>query len=1092
MVRWTDINESDFPWELAALDYLKEHLPDREPYRGWGPFEFNAGESGWPEVDSLVVAPHAIFVIEIKSWRGELRGGERDWQLPSRSEVNPMPKTNKKAVQLKSKLAKTRAVKQALRGRPMPRVEALVFFSEEDFICGIGHENRQGLVGIDRSKRPTTRQGGELKGVIETIEAFPAKGTTINMELSEALAAGMEELELRPSGRFAKIGKFVIESEQRLSDDEESLECAAHAEVDERLGTCRIAFRKALSRADGSGMLAAERAADREFRLLFRPESHHPGIAQVGDVDLSHPWGPALVYRLDASAPALAEFLANDEHGLEVSERLGIFRRLIEAMRHAHSRHLVHRSLRPEVIYMVWSPDGYWQPVISGWQTGLRAEESGAAVTGTVHFLAGGESAKLFRAPEVDSAENPDPTKFDSYSLGALGYLILTGVQPPGRNSVDLSEAANELFTQEDAETLGDYLVVLDEATRPDPAERASVLELAEYFFEAEQDRSVAAVSAVEVVRDRDSVQTEKPLVPELIAARDSVGEYSVVRRLGSGSSAVAFLAKDKDGRQGVLKVAASVATNGVIANEALALTGLRSSSVAELFAGPQKIGGRQAIFVEYADRATLRDVIEKGEENSVAVIKEWGSALHEGLDELERMRVFHRDLKPDNIGLTSKADAERPLIFDFSLSRAEFDVAALGTRGYVDPFATQRGGYDHAADRYSLAVVLHELLTGKRPTWGDGTADPASVECKLLLGSDSFPRQSVAPLEDFFQRALAESLDARFSSAREMMRAWEAALDAESVEGPENPSHDDSAASEHHKPLDQLAKLGSVLVLGGSRDGLRLAFRKVRSRVTREEQIAVEDALSDIPLEDRAFDKTRLVWKVAPTPASAVVVRALIASNAVEVRASARDLIQGEEPPETQVTDDGEVIELGDFLIHREPACEPFTGTTISNQPNEPGTRWIYTVEGPEGIRLRIADERFENEERHIELLEGDDLPKHIIDLAGRVRPGISKHGGKCFARLDLARPKAEGARPTMVKATIDDLNSATGLDVEELLRLFGAESIGSRVKLLGDDGKPNSHKFKLHVKFDEDSALLPIVLFMLTRVLPEQNRAR
>ena len=38
--RWTEITPSEYAWEREALDYLKAHLPDGEPFRAWSNFEF--------------------------------------------------------------------------------------------------------------------------------------------------------------------------------------------------------------------------------------------------------------------------------------------------------------------------------------------------------------------------------------------------------------------------------------------------------------------------------------------------------------------------------------------------------------------------------------------------------------------------------------------------------------------------------------------------------------------------------------------------------------------------------------------------------------------------------------------------------------------------------------------------------------------------------------------------------------------------------------------------------------------------------------------------------------------------------------------
>jgi hypothetical protein len=38
--KWIAITQSAFPWEREALDFLRSHLPDHEPWRAWANFEF--------------------------------------------------------------------------------------------------------------------------------------------------------------------------------------------------------------------------------------------------------------------------------------------------------------------------------------------------------------------------------------------------------------------------------------------------------------------------------------------------------------------------------------------------------------------------------------------------------------------------------------------------------------------------------------------------------------------------------------------------------------------------------------------------------------------------------------------------------------------------------------------------------------------------------------------------------------------------------------------------------------------------------------------------------------------------------------------
>lgn len=85
------------------------------------------------EVDLLVLSPAGLFLIEIKSQPGELRGdaGTWTWLRPDGKYVttdNPLLLTNQKAKKLVSLLGRQKAVKRKRGGR-VPFIESLVFCS---------------------------------------------------------------------------------------------------------------------------------------------------------------------------------------------------------------------------------------------------------------------------------------------------------------------------------------------------------------------------------------------------------------------------------------------------------------------------------------------------------------------------------------------------------------------------------------------------------------------------------------------------------------------------------------------------------------------------------------------------------------------------------------------------------------------------------------------------------------------------------------------------------------------------------------------------------------------------------------------------
>ena len=70
---WSE-GASAYPHEREALAFVKERLPNHEPYRAWSNVEFIAGDGTVNEIDLLVVTPQVFALVEIKSFPGLLFG----------------------------------------------------------------------------------------------------------------------------------------------------------------------------------------------------------------------------------------------------------------------------------------------------------------------------------------------------------------------------------------------------------------------------------------------------------------------------------------------------------------------------------------------------------------------------------------------------------------------------------------------------------------------------------------------------------------------------------------------------------------------------------------------------------------------------------------------------------------------------------------------------------------------------------------------------------------------------------------------------------------------------------------------------------
>ncbi|HZJ52583.1 MAG TPA: serine/threonine-protein kinase, partial [Myxococcaceae bacterium] len=169
----------------------------------------------------------------------------------------------------------------------------------------------------------------------------------------------------------------------------------------------------------------------------------------------------------------------------------------------------------------------------------------------------------------------------------------------------------------------------------------------------------------------------------------------------------------------------------------------------------------------------------------------DWGSQLAQGLAAAHARGIVHRDVKPDNVFLTSDGHVK---LLDFGIaklaeaSRGEgpHDLldetvtptdertrtgAILGTPAYMSPEQVRGERVDARTDIFSLGAILYEMLSGRRPFPGDSLAESGHA----ILRDEPPPLAGVPPpLMQLIRRCLAKEPEARFQSARDLAFALE------------------------------------------------------------------------------------------------------------------------------------------------------------------------------------------------------------------------------------------------------------------------------------------------------------------------------
>ena len=174
-----------------------------------------------------------------------------------------------------------------------------------------------------------------------------------------------------------------------------------------------------------------------ERRILARLE--HPGIARLLDGGAAPDGRPWLAMEYVRGEPLTAYAT---RHALGLDARLALFEGVVEAVRHAHARLVVHRDLKPGNVLVAEDEAG--RPHVKLLDFGIARLLDGDATDGEASLLTGEgvrPMTRAYAAPEQLLGE-PVTTATDVYALGALLYELLTGHRPFEAASASALEAA--------------------------------------------------------------------------------------------------------------------------------------------------------------------------------------------------------------------------------------------------------------------------------------------------------------------------------------------------------------------------------------------------------------------------------------------------------------------------------------------------------------------------------------------------------------------------------------------------------------------------------------------------------------------------
>jgi serine/threonine protein kinase len=238
-------------------------------------------------------------------------------------------------------------------------------------------------------------------------------------------------------------------------------------------------------------------------------------------------------------------------------------------------------------------------------------------------------------------------------------------------------------------------------------------------------------------------------------------GRYRITQLLGEGGMGRVYLAEQQMGTN-VRKVAVKTLQaqyakdQQVLARfhrECGTVSELEHPNTIQFFDFGQTPDGQLYIAMEYVQGQSLSDALLQGPMRPERVLRILAQVCG-SLEEAHRRGVVHRDLKPDNVILTTRAgQADFVKVLDFGIakrSEAKDQVQeqkltqqgmVLGTPPYMSPEQFTGKELDARSDIYSLAVMAYEMLTGRLPFEADTPWQWATQH----MTAHPFPFESVA-----------------------------------------------------------------------------------------------------------------------------------------------------------------------------------------------------------------------------------------------------------------------------------------------------------------------------------------------------------
>jgi serine/threonine protein kinase len=281
----------------------------------------------------------------------------------------------------------------------------------------------------------------------------------------------------------------------------------------------------------------------------------------------------------------------------------------------------------------------------------------------------------------------------------------------------------------------------------------------------------------------RDKVALEPVGKDPLIGALIN-NKYAVETVVGKGASGIVYRATRllRGGAVAVKVVhsylGADPKSMEKFSREVRALEQLRHPNIVNLWESGVTDDGQPFLVMDYLQGTPLSTLIGGDQIIAPSRVVEITRQVCNGLQEAHSQGFVHRDIKPENIVLDSTSDQDFVKVCDFGIAYTVYEngmntmsrpTTVAGSPAYMSPEQCRGLPLDHRTDIYSLALVVFEMLTARRPFEAK-----TSKEFMVKTVNDKMPLMSIVrpdlgipePVDLVIAKALQKNPKDRHASA--------------------------------------------------------------------------------------------------------------------------------------------------------------------------------------------------------------------------------------------------------------------------------------------------------------------------------------